>query len=365
MAKYIPEKHYVAWRNFAEKMPLAFMTVYGTDKAALKRMETVDTWVSQRSKLLPVKNTIVNEAQTGFEIANEVRRWTTSNVLWRINDPRGFQLEISSGNMAYLLGFCDISKGIIKEELIWVRDGKDNYLLPTASEEYATYTRNSTAMVSKTKIGEVNVGDHISVATGESGTYLGMYSCVELCNGYGREIIRLKRFHILRNETDPKNHIYVIKTSWKGITINERGAHENKDYSDDLNKHASDIIGPMSVDYVCMGKFDIKAALKTVEVEAAQRADAFYVNYKDVIHYVTMYNNHTSNEGAMYPTSFDLVVNKVVTNYDLHRYIIKSATTADIFSFSKSKPVELKEIKDLERFIYTKEVGGKRLPLRA
>ena len=43
----IPEKHYVGMvvRN-GSKIPLGFITPWGDDKAAQKRMKTVDDWAS-------------------------------------------------------------------------------------------------------------------------------------------------------------------------------------------------------------------------------------------------------------------------------------------------------------------------------
>ena len=65
-----------------------------------KRIETVKHWCGSKNENA-VFEIFENKPTHGFTISKEVRRLTTSNVVWRIFDPRGFELEISSGNMAY------------------------------------------------------------------------------------------------------------------------------------------------------------------------------------------------------------------------------------------------------------------------
>jgi hypothetical protein len=280
MAKYIPEQHYVTWNNFADRSPLAFMTVHGTDAAALQRIATADNWARGP---LQVKHTFANGPMTGFRIDEEVRRWTTSNVVWRISDPRGFKLEISSGNMAYLLANTVFNNGLIAAELIWVRDGAINYLLPTDSEEFLSYKRLSVAKESTTKIKDLTVGDYVSLATGEIGTYLGMYSCVSIKASGSGKIIITKRCHIVRDERGAGTSIYVAKSSWKGIKILERGKNENKDYSSVMNENIDLVNGPMQTVHVCMGQFDTEAALASIKQVPHDR-------HSDIATYFTVYN---------------------------------------------------------------------------
>lgn len=362
MAKYIPEQHYVTWRNFAEEFPLAFMTVYGTDAAAKKRMATADSWVSShRGGVLPVKNIWDNEPLTGISIGEEVRRWSTSNVVWRVNDPRGFQLEISSGNMAYLLGNCDIIKGVIQEELMWVRDGADNYLLPTASEEFKTYQRNSKAKASNTKIKDLTVGDRISLLTGESGTYLGMYSCVRLGSGYGDgSIIGVKRYHIVRDESHGDEIRYVAKASWKGISIDKAGAEENKDYSDEINENIADLYSPNRADYVCKDKFNVKEVLQTMDIipyvpdNKPNAWNRYFVEYKDRLHQASFYTHR--QDGTLVPYTVDSQENKVDSDYG--NQITVTDSEGNSMWGGRNKSIKLAEVKDLEKFVYAVVIDG-------
>lgn len=139
---------------------LGFMTPNGDDKAAMKRISTVDHWASNvgikrnadgKWMLTPdgrnhVREDVVpaivvdNVPITGFKLSDMVRRYSTSNVVWRIDEPRGFQLEISSTNLSYLMGEAGILKGgIIDAECAWARIGNQNFLVPKDSLYWAEY----------------------------------------------------------------------------------------------------------------------------------------------------------------------------------------------------------------------------------
>lgn len=55
----------------------------------------------------------------GFKIASTVSRYSTSNKLWRILDPRGFELEISTDNMETILKEGTIIKGVLQGKFNW------------------------------------------------------------------------------------------------------------------------------------------------------------------------------------------------------------------------------------------------------
>jgi hypothetical protein len=67
--------------------------------------------------------TFDNESLSGFQLTKSVRRvyWGGGNVVWRVLDPRGFELEISSSNLARILDCSTISKGVIMDSCIWGR----------------------------------------------------------------------------------------------------------------------------------------------------------------------------------------------------------------------------------------------------
>lgn len=110
---------------------LGFAVPYGETKAEKNRMETVDGW---RSKDIDPK-IFDNVPTRGFKLLEVVSRYSTSNKLFRVQDPRGFELEISADNLLRLAIDGSIIRGEIVSECVWTSDGKI-YLLPVDSEEY-------------------------------------------------------------------------------------------------------------------------------------------------------------------------------------------------------------------------------------
>lgn len=62
---------------------------------------------------------IDNVPLIGFKVQHSVSRYSTSNKLWRILDPRGFELEMPTGDFAALLSTVTIDHGLIIEPCIW------------------------------------------------------------------------------------------------------------------------------------------------------------------------------------------------------------------------------------------------------
>lgn len=60
-----------------------------------------------------------NVPMEGFRIQHSVSRYDTSNKLWRILDPRGYELEITTGTMENLVMGGQIDKGLIIGACVW------------------------------------------------------------------------------------------------------------------------------------------------------------------------------------------------------------------------------------------------------
>lgn len=60
-----------------------------------------------------------NEPLDGFKVLTTVSRYSTSNKLWRILDPRGVQFEVTTGNFEALLMSTTIEKGLILGKCVW------------------------------------------------------------------------------------------------------------------------------------------------------------------------------------------------------------------------------------------------------
>ena len=131
---------YIKTHNDKEKEKrLAYMTYYKKDKAFEKRLSTALTWAGgRRNDTLTVDDGFIidNVPQKGFKVLGSVSRWSTSNKLFRILDPRGFIVEIPSGNLATLLLHTTVARGTIEESCVWGRDGSNHILLPITSDLY-------------------------------------------------------------------------------------------------------------------------------------------------------------------------------------------------------------------------------------
>lgn len=62
-----------------------------------------------------------NTPMRGFKIENSVSRYSTSNKLWRILDPRGFELEITTACLETIIMEAGILKGgEIDAQCVWM-----------------------------------------------------------------------------------------------------------------------------------------------------------------------------------------------------------------------------------------------------
>lgn len=198
----IPEKLYVTvqYRPDAKNDDglLGFASPYTKDAAFQKRKKTQDDWayssgikveidedesitVTGKGQGLWAKTPwdagmlftancypriIPNDLVDGFQIAKSVRRYGWGgggNVKWRITDPRGFDLEISSENFAKIIDCSTIINGVIQGKCCWGRTGAQNVLLPEHSEPYKQSKNFVKAIVQATKIKDIQPGTRIKV----------------------------------------------------------------------------------------------------------------------------------------------------------------------------------------------------------
>ena len=154
----LKEQHERTYYDIDNKFILGFATAYDPHtKAYQKREETQNNWAygsnfirdnkiwtressyvansngngSSYTKVFDEKIVeerlqpiiIDNIAMDGFLIQRSISRSSTSNKLWRILDPRGFELEITTGTMEDIIQGGIIDKGLIIGQCIW-RTGK-------------------------------------------------------------------------------------------------------------------------------------------------------------------------------------------------------------------------------------------------
>jgi hypothetical protein len=224
----IPEQIYLGFRQDPDAK-LGFGTYYENNAACRKRQSTVDGWVKAGNEqsnyhkkhyqkvegVEHVDNELVpatlegNIPQSGFKLSKKVTHgggWNDLTVYWRVVDPRGFELEISSGNLAKLFQYCDISKGDISGECVWGWDkanGSKVVLLPVNSEIYissqkSTDIHNASTLPTRW----IPLGNEVALKNGITGIFLGeMY--IVVANTEGR---------------CEATKTYVIKTTSKELT---------------------------------------------------------------------------------------------------------------------------------------------------
>lgn len=187
----IPDEYYVGFKQVNDNPLLAFLTPNGTDSASKKRISTVDKWAIvqvynaalgkyEYKESYPSK-VLKNELLEGYKIANSVKRtyWGGGNVVWRIEDPRGFEFEISSANFARIVSCTVIDNGVIHGKCILGRGSGENILLPELSEPYQEALKVTKAKKSSTiKEADVPIGSNIVLNDSTSAIYMGKVNVV-------------------------------------------------------------------------------------------------------------------------------------------------------------------------------------------
>jgi len=133
---------------------LGFATPYGVDSAGRKRMGTVTDWSGPTGVTCVLDNVLVE----GFRLTDFVSRHSTDNKWFTVADPRGFKLQISSGNLVEIIKNCDLTKGELIGRYIWGREGSNMYLI---HEDHQAYIDHCSPKVSRTKL---EVGDRVRLA---------------------------------------------------------------------------------------------------------------------------------------------------------------------------------------------------------
>jgi uncharacterized protein YkvS len=155
---------------------LSYMTYYEDNAAFKKRQATGLTWAVPGASKTGI--IVDNTPQEGFKVLSVESRWTTQNKVFRIRDPRGFVVEIPTGNLNKILECAVVDHGVIMGECIWGREVADHLLIPKNSVLFQEATLNMEKLDSKIKIKDVAVGEIIEL-TGHSSLnkviYLGKF----------------------------------------------------------------------------------------------------------------------------------------------------------------------------------------------
>lgn len=171
-----------------EKSLLAYMTYLDFTKsnelssACKKRIETGCNWARNN---IDTGVTFGNVPTSNIYISHSVSRWTTQNKLFRIVDPRGFEIELSTGNIALLLHYTTVVNGYITEPCVYCYEGGEKFLLPINSELYEEITQSinehNSMKSNLVKMSDLQVGKLYEFLNGEIKEYLGRYDIEYTC----------------------------------------------------------------------------------------------------------------------------------------------------------------------------------------
>lgn len=297
-----PDKHYVGFQKRNSDIMLGFMTPYGTDAAAKKRMGTVDAWARQNTRTYDHTSktyiehgeipavTYENVPLSGFFVGTSIKhssRWGSGGDKWRIEDPRGFELEINSGNFEEIVRRCTIIQGKIQEQCIWARLGAQNILVPVHTDEYQETLRNTKIAKKKESIRDAKPGDLLVLQNGEEGIYMGYYYFIEHAGGnyYSNDGIPLsikvgtRKRHVFRKPAN--KHQYFSYAEAKIAEIHPKDVIENpideinngrveagsNDYNSKWDIHST-------VDYGVIGVTDTREIEWKLEIQQMDYEDA-------------------------------------------------------------------------------------------
>ena len=178
----IPDKHYIGLLiRGSDEVPLGFITPWGEDDKAKQRIQTVDSWARQgRQGAIPT-SIVENAPMRGFKLTSAIRtsRFGSADK-WRVEDPRGFEVEISSENLASIISETTIENGEILNKCIWARRSSSNVLLTVDSKEYRDAAAMTSIASTLVATKDVKPGYRITLQNGTTGRYLGKFYIVQL-----------------------------------------------------------------------------------------------------------------------------------------------------------------------------------------
>lgn len=147
-------------------------TESGEVAANVKKMQaTGRSWVRGENK--DKSGTIIDNTPTkNIYVGCSVSRWSTSNKLFRVTDPRGFTIEIPTDNLATLLHHTTVVKGVVQEECVWGKQGNNHILLPINSEPYRLSREQQNVLDNELiSVKDIKVGDWVKFFGGDTEYY--------------------------------------------------------------------------------------------------------------------------------------------------------------------------------------------------
>lgn len=222
-----------------DKENLAYMCQYQTDKEdnplsnVIKMQATGRSWAriytgANYHERIPVEGEefiVDNTPTSGFYVGCSVSRWSTSNKLFRVKDPRGFTVEIPTDNLATLLHHTTVVKGVVQEECVWGREGNNHILLPVNSEPYLiTLDQMDTLENKLISLKDLKVGDWVNLFEDETEYYYaGKIKGTWKLRGYTYETSWAFSTYGQRKNTQYSDWIEIKDAKWTDVFLRKIG----------------------------------------------------------------------------------------------------------------------------------------------
>jgi len=166
---------------------------------------TLEKW---RDKDIP-RMCYDNTPTVGISVAGSISRWSTSSKCIRVEDPRGFQLEITVENFIEIIRNCTLDKGVIQDEMVW---GWDTFvrLIKVESNNYNIGVENfNIKMTDNISLKDVKPGYIVRLKNGNVGKYLGAWHII--IDDYSNKFVTSILEHNISSFMNTKR-CYIIET---------------------------------------------------------------------------------------------------------------------------------------------------------
>ena len=174
---YILPSHIYKVQRGTNDDSLGFITHFHEEKENSNfknRQTTMHHWVTGYNGTNPInEDTFQNIPLTGFKIYHKEIRYYNSNIAWKIQDPRGFIIEVYSDVLLNLINNCTIINGNIQETCIYGWNNTSLKLIPVPSEEYETAKQDQENRTTRVDLKKLKPGDIAITSGSDEITYLG------------------------------------------------------------------------------------------------------------------------------------------------------------------------------------------------
>lgn len=231
---YIPEKFHFCSMETRYYGSRSYLRPVSESDSANKRI--LDGFDSKDGKNV-VKTIFENKPMSGFRITNHYSEW-------RIQDPRGFYIEVTQESFNNLISKCIIDHGEIVSKCVWGWN-KKAILISEDFPEYSAAKKNSEQV--KGKLSELKIGSRFNFNLDQSeNIYLGKYYSknevenYSIYNIYQDNDSYYRKNYIPRNSDINVTHLYYDVNRKSVNEIRSRSIFNIKDgelSEEDLKKH--------------------------------------------------------------------------------------------------------------------------------